>query len=248
MLVYLKYQQSFNNGNTGLVVGRYDPNDYQNVLGSVNPWETFTNLSIMLDSSVAYADSSWGIAGGHWLNDQWYVLGGINDANGLGTDNLEFFKDGAEFYTYLHVGWTPSKKERYNTNIHMSVWHVDERETAGFEESYGATLGASWTFDERLMVFSRLGYSKGSAPIYNKTATLGAQYQFQDTSSQIGIAYNWGDTAANLGEQGITEMFYKLQLAKHLTITPGIQYINNPALNPEKTDVWITGVRTRVTF
>ena len=75
-----------------MIVGRYDPNDYQNVLGYVNPWTIFSNLAINLDASVALPDSSWGIGAGHWLNDTWYVLGSINDANGAGSDDLEFFK------------------------------------------------------------------------------------------------------------------------------------------------------------
>ena len=108
-VINLNWQQGFNDGDTGLIVGRYDPNDYMNVLGYVNPWTIFSNLAINLDASVALPDSSWGIGAGHWLTDQFYVLGGINDANGLGSDDLEFFDGGAEFFKYAHVGWSPSK-------------------------------------------------------------------------------------------------------------------------------------------
>ena len=52
----LNWQQGFNDGNTGLIVGRCDPNDYMNVLGYVNPWMIFSNLTSNLDASVAFSD------------------------------------------------------------------------------------------------------------------------------------------------------------------------------------------------
>ncbi len=52
-VINLNWQQGFNDGSTGLVVGRYDPNDYMNVLGYVNPWTIFSNLAVNLDASVA---------------------------------------------------------------------------------------------------------------------------------------------------------------------------------------------------
>ncbi|HIL97293.1 MAG: hypothetical protein ABGY96_06315 [bacterium] len=112
-IINLNWQQSFNNQDTGLIVGRYDPNDYMNVLGHVNPWSLFSNLDSNLDTSVALPDSSWGIGVGHWLNDQWYAFAGANDANGFGNDDLEFFDGGSEFFKYGNIGWSPGKADRY---------------------------------------------------------------------------------------------------------------------------------------
>jgi len=61
LIITLNWQQKLNNGDGGFIAGRYDPNDYMNVLGYVNPWTLFTNLSINLDASVALPDSSWGV-------------------------------------------------------------------------------------------------------------------------------------------------------------------------------------------
>ena len=67
VVVNLNWAQTFNDRQTALLVGRYDPSDYMNILGSVNPGATFSNLSVMLDSSVAYSDAGWGVAGGTWI-------------------------------------------------------------------------------------------------------------------------------------------------------------------------------------
>jgi porin len=248
-VINLNWQQGFNGGRTGLVAGRYDPNDYMNVLGMVNPWTMFSNLASNLDQSVALPDSSWGVGAGHWVSDQWYVLGGINDANGAGTDDLEFFDGGAEFFTYGHVGWSPSKHDRYFKNVHALAWHVDEREDLDIEESHGVAFAANWTFDQRWMPFARLGFSDGAAPIYNESASLGLIRKFVYRSDLAGIAVNWGDPPADaLREQTTVETFWRIQFAQNLAITPSIQFLKNPALNLEEDEIWVLGLRTRLTF
>ena len=248
-VINLNWQQSFNDGNTGLIVGRYDPNDYQNVLGYVNPWTIFSNLASNLDPSIALPDSSWGIGGGHWLNDQFYVLGGINDANGVGSDDLEFFDGGAEFYKFAHVGWSPSKDERYFKNVHMLAWHVDEREDAGVPSSHGMAVAANWTFDDRWMPFARLGISKGAAPIYNESVTLGLIRKFMYRSDLVGLSANWGSPPnSSFKNQTTIEAFWRFQFSQSLAITPSLQVLLDPALNPDEDSVYIFGVRARLAF
>jgi len=246
MVINLNWAQSLNDGNSGFIAGRYDPNDYMNILGYVNPWVTFTNIAIALDTSVALPDSSWGVAGGHWFNDQWYVLGGINDANGLGTDDLEFFDGGSEFFKYAHIGWSPSKSARYSANVHLLVWDVDERVNAGVGKANGYALAANWTFGG-FMPFVRLGSSDGTSPIYNKAATLGFTQQLPWRSDQVGFAVNWGEMPDGVTKQTTYEAFWNIQVAAGFAVTPDIQFLKNPVGNPDE-DVWVLGVRTRLTF
>ena len=159
ILVDLNWQQAFNGGRGGLIVGRYDPNDYMDVSGHANPWTTFSNLAVSQNTSIAFPDSSAGIGLGHWIGEQVFVLGGANDANGV-IDEVEPFAGGAEFYTFLEAGWTPSRGQRYPSQVHVTLWHVDGREDAGIPESEGLALGANWTFDEKWMVFARAGDRK----------------------------------------------------------------------------------------
>jgi porin len=245
----LNWQQAFNDGNTGLIVGRYDPNDYMNVLGYVSPWTNFSNLAVNLDTSVALPDSSWGVAGGTYISDQVYVMGGVNDANGLGSDNLEFFGGGSEFFTFAHIGWTPSKDERYFKNVHVMTWHVDERKDLGIDSAHGVALAANWTFDDRWMPFARLGFSKGSAPIYNESVTLGVIHKFMYRSDLVGLAANHGSPPdSNLREQTSVEAFWRFQFSENVAITPSLQLLIDPALNPVDDKIWVFGVRARITF
>jgi porin len=248
-LINLNWQQGFNDGNTGYLVGRFDPNDYMNVLGYVNPWTIFTNLAINLDVSVAVPDSSWGVGAGHWFNDNWYVIGGINDANGFGQDNLEFFEGGAEFFKYASVGWSPSKDDRYFKNIHILVWDVDERKDAGIPSSNGFSLAANWTFNDRWMPFARIGFSDGAAPIYNDSVTAGIIRKFMYRSDLVGLSINWGSPPDDtLSDQTTVEAFWRFQFSRNFAITPHLQLLKDPALNPADDQVWVYGVRMRLSF
>ena len=96
------------------------------------------------------------------------------------------------------------------------------------------------------MPIFRAGISKGASPIYNETATLGLTYQIESRSDELGIAVNWGKLPSDqFRNQITTELYYKLQLAQNLAITPSIQLLTDPALNNETDDVAIFGLRLR---
>lgn len=248
-LVDLNYQQSFNDGRSGLVFGRFDPNDYMDVLGYANPWSTFSNLASLLNPSIALPDAMLGIGGGHRLTDQWYVKGSINDANGVVTET-KAFQDGAEFFKWAEVGWTPASDQHYLTNVHVVGWHVDERENAGIPSAHGFTIGANKTSaDGRWMGFARAGWSDGIAPIYNETYTVGFMRKFRRNADLLGVAINWGDPPdSTLDSQKTGEFFYRLQFAQNLAITPSVQLLKDPALNAEDDTVWVWSLRFRLTM
>ena len=248
VLVDFHWQQALNDGNSGLIVGRYDPNDFFDVLGYANPWTSFQNLAVLFNSSIALPDASIGIGGGHWLNDQMYVLGTINDANGV-VPETDAFEGGSEFYKSIELGWTPSKDQRYFNKIHVMGWHADEREDAGLEESYGFTVSANRTWDQRCMVFAKLGWSDGAAPLANESVTLGFIHYIKKRSDLLGLAVNWSDPADDaLEDQTVGELFYRLQFAQNLALTPAVQFVQDPALNDDEDQIVITSVRARLTL
>jgi porin len=249
VLVNLNWQQAFREGRAGLIVGRFDPSDYFNVLGYGNPWTTFQNLAVLLDASVAFPDASFGIGGGSWLEQGWYVLGTVNDANGTLTEEWDVFPDGTEFFKQAEVGWSPSKDERYLKNANLTFWHVDERENAGIESAEGVLFSANWTFKERWMPFFRAGWSDGSAPIYNRSATVGFIRYFAFRSDLSGLGVNWGDPPDDsLDEQVTVEAFHRFQIAQNFAVTTSVQYLVDPAFNPDEDALWVFGLRARVTY
>jgi porin len=245
----LNWQQSFGGRNTGLVVGRYDPNDYFDVLGYANPWSSFQSLYILFNGSIALPDYSTGIGVGHWLNEQWYVKAAANDVNGVLTES-KFKFDLDELYTTAEIGWSPTRDQRYFQNVHLTYWHADPKENGGSVESDGITVGTNWTWDNRWMVFAKAGWSDGSAPLYNESYTVGMLHYISSRSDLLGLATNWGDppSGSGLNDQTTTELFYRLQLAQNLAITPSLQFVTDPALNPAEDSLTIFGLRLRLTL
>jgi porin len=248
-VIDFNWQQSLGDGSGGIIAGRFDPMDYLAVLGYANPWTSFANLSTLLNPAVAFPDVSWGLGGGTWLGDNWYVKGSVNDANGTLT-NYQWFRDGSEFFTWGEVGWSPSRGERYTTNIHLGVWHVDEREEVGLDSAKGFTVGANWTSeDQRWMYFARAGWADGDAALMEESYTLGFMRKFRRNADLLGLAVNWGEPPQDeLDAQTTGEFFYRLQLAENLAITPNIQLLKDPALNDQDDTVWVTGLRIRLTL
>jgi porin len=148
------------------------------------------------------------------------------------------------------VGWSPTRSERYTTNIHVTAWHVDDREKVGLESAEGFTVGANWTTsDQRWMLFARGGWADGDAAIYEESYTLGFMRKYRRNSDLLGLAINWGQPPQDdLDAQSTGELFYRLQLSENLAITPNVQLLKDPALNDQDDAVWVTGLRLRLTL
>jgi porin len=59
----------------------------------------------------------------------------------------------------------------------------------------------------------------------------------------------WSRTAdSGLDDQYTAELFYRLQLTQNLAITPDVQLIIDPALNPDEDNIWVFGLRRRMAF
>jgi len=250
VLVDLNWQQILNDGRSGLILGRYDPNDYVDVSGHANPWTTFSNLSVLVNTSIALPDAGFGIGGGHWFpsdSGEWFLLASVSDANGV-IDEVELFKGGSEFYATAELGWTPSRSQRYTNQVHVTLWHVDERTDAGVPESEGVAVGANWTYHEKWMTFFRAGWSDGAAPLMKATSTIGFMRRFHKRDL-LGLGFNWGDPSNDvLRDQYSTELFYRYQFAQNLAFTPSAQWLVDPALNTNEDQIWVLGLRMRLTL
>ena len=53
-------------------------------------------------------------------------------------------------------------------------------------------------------------------------------------------------SATGLDDQVTAEVFYRLQVTPQFALTPNVEYINNPALNPQNDSLWVVGLRARM--
>jgi len=250
VLPSLYWEQYLNNGNSAFGVGRIDPSDFIDIAGYENARTTFQNSSILGNATIPIPNPGLGIVASTYLNDQFYVLLELFDANGKLNDvNFTTFFEEVEFFEYIELGWSSSQEEGYQRNFHVTLWHADDRDKANVKASWGITGTGIWLFNDQWMPFFRVGWSDGEAPLMNKAVNIGITYFLASRSDQWGIGIAWGDPSdKTLRDQTTSELFYRIQLTQGIAFTPSLQWIIDPALNPDEDDLWIFSLRVRLTL
>jgi porin len=242
----LYWQQYFSDGQVGFVAGRIDPLDFVDVLGVGSQWTSFQNGATLANLALPLPDVGCGAGAGGTLNDQWIIGATAHDLNGSQT-SMDCFGEGLELYKQAFVGWSPSRSLRFNQAIIMTLWHADSR-NSGQSSGKGIALSANWMFDDKWMPFVRVGVSDGEAAIMKSQLSTGLTYRFGKHRSEIGVAVSLQDPIDNsLDEQTTLEAYYRWQLSPQLALTPSLQILHNPALNPERSTVVLGGLRFRYT-
>ena len=117
------------------------------------------------------------VVAGTYLNDNFYVIGNLNDANGdFQRASFDTFFDEREYFYAAEIGWVSSFADRYLNKINMLVWHQDERKEAQVGSSKGLSFTFSKSIGKRSLVFVRPGFSSGEAPLYNGLVSVGGSY------------------------------------------------------------------------
>ncbi|MHC4213613.1 MAG: carbohydrate porin, partial [Planctomycetota bacterium] len=232
----LYWQQRLNEGRLSFVVGKVDPTDYLDVYALINPLSAFTNLAFSTNPTIAAPNQGLGAAMGVMVSDKMYVVTGFSDASGDPTDEgFDTFFNEREYFKHVEVGWTPSFERRYLDNIHITAWQVDERKKAMVPKGHGITFSATKFINDKWLPFFRAGYADGDASLLQATVSTGIGYYIKEHRDLLGAGISWGEPSANeLDDQYTAELFYRLQVAQNLAITPDIQLIINPALNPDE--------------
>ena len=76
-------------------------------------------------------------------------------------------------------------------------------------------------------------------------------FQPPAAGDQLGVGLNWGEVnqstfGEGLDDQVTTEVFYRAQITPQFALTPSVEYIHSPALNPENSGLWVVGIRARM--
>jgi porin len=256
-LTNLYWRQRMKGGNLVFVGGFVDVTDYMDVYMLASPWTGYFNFAFSTGSaSIPVPNEGLGLALGGYLNDNFYMIAGFVDSNSdphKPGDGFDTFFNDHEFFEHFEIGWNPTRETAFLNNVHLTLWHADERKAAATPDGWGANISFSWSFREHWIPFIRAGYAKDGGSLLEKTLSAGFAYQTVPGGNQLGVAYNWGKPnestwGPNLDDQHTLEVFYRIQLWKEFAITPDVQYIKNPAMNSEDDTLWVFGLRARLAF
>ena len=257
-LTNLYWKQNLLQGRLELVAGFLDATDWVDLYALASPWTGFTNFAFATGAASIPVpdDATIGAYVNALLTDNLYIIGGLTDANANSTDPFNgfdtFFSD-HEYFTTIELGWTTARDRFYFDNTHITFWHADERVEAGVSSGWGTNFSFAHAFDDKWMPFLRAGYAEDGGSLLQKTVSTGLGYHFGERNSLVGLGLNWGqpneDTfGSGLDDQFAVELFTRLQVMRNLQVTPDIQYIRNPARNPDANQSWVFGLRARLVF
>jgi len=256
-LTNLYWRQRFKSGRVTLLGGFVDPTDYLDVYALASPWTGFLNFAFSTGTTtIPVPNEGFGLGAGAMVTDSIFLIGGLTDINADPTDPWQtvdsFFSD-HEYFKHFEIGWTPSHDRIYLDNVHLTLWHADEREEAVTPSGWGANF--SWThyINDRWLPFVRAGYADEGGSLMQKSVSIGFGYQKNPGRNLLGFGLNWGEPNENTWEPGLpnqytAELFYRWQVSKAIAITPDVEYLINPALNPEADSIWVFGLRVRGAF
>jgi len=255
-LTNLFWEQQLSNGRLAFVAGIVDTTDYVDTYSLVDSWTDFNNMTFATNPTIPAPNQGLGAAVLAMITDNYYVLGGLADASGDPTnpgDTFNSFFNNAEYFSHLEVGWIKTWKDRFTDSIHLTVWHADAREEAQLSSGWGMAFSWNRLFKNTWEPFVRAGFSDGGGAQWDSSVSIGLGYHTREKNDLVALGLSWGRPSEEifgpgLNDQYIAELFYRLQISKIIAITPDVQLLVYPALNPYEDVIAIFSIRARLSF
>lgn len=249
-LIELWWEQHFIKDRLAIRVGTMLPFAIYDYSRFKSPKTGFLNSTLNLNPTVAWPTFGLGIAGLVRPAPDIYIVAGLHDANAKrGRAGFDTFFERAEFFKVGEVGWDP-KFSFGEGDYHATFWHVDRRSKLGIPSGWGFTLAAEQRIGE-FVPFFRYGYSEGGPALLKHLVTGGIGFLnvFGESADVVGVGVSWArHTNRALNDQVSTEIFYRIQLAPQFALTPSVQILVDPPLNPANNVVGIFAIRGRIAF
>jgi len=104
-----------------------------------------------------------------------------------------------------------------------------------------------------LLGFLRAGSNDGGAGVAAESAaSFGVEWKpWKQRTLSVGLG--WAEPSAEthgegLDDEWVLETSYKVQITRNFSLTPDVQFVRNPARQPDQSSIWTLGVRAIVTL
>lgn len=246
-LANLYWNGKHRDGKLVFAAGIVDTGDYVDYFALNDPLTAYQNAAFSGTPTIALPDPGLG-AMVRFGGDHLYLSAGFADANATaGSFDYSGIFDEGEYFSHLEIGWTPAYARRFVDNVHVTAWHIDKRDRAQVPEDWGVSFSLSTEVGESLQPFFRAGYSQGTATALERSISTGIGVR-RGEFNLLGLGLNWGQPPGDLSDQYTAEVFYRFQLLPNITLTPDLQLIIDPALDPDQERLFVFGLRVRATF
>lgn len=248
-LSVLNWTQGFRNHKFGYAIGRLASDVYSDSFVFSTFSRGYLNRSFLFNPTQGSTGvGSLGVVAKGFVTDQIWLGSHIYDGNAVsGEFDLDTFRQ-HEWLKEVEFGWAPSFARRPTDRIQFLYWHKDERVEVGVSSGKGWVVTASYQTGEKILSFFRVGRSNGGAGVpAEKAASAGVEFTPR-VNHALTLGLGWAEPSEDtfgpgLRDEYVTELSYRFQLTKNVSLLPDIQLVFNPALNPAEKRVWVLGLR-----
>ena len=123
-----------------------------------------------------------------------------------------------------------------------------------YRESEGRTgHGWSFSFDQTLgpvQAFLRGSFADGEISDFETAWSMGASFAAPLGRSHDAIGLGWarGEPKADKPNEELVELFWRFQVHRYVSISPDVQWVKNPADNPDEDNTVVLGVRLLISL
>jgi porin len=248
------WQQSLLHDSLVIQAGKIDETAYFNTNRvASSDAEDFLMQSLSYSQTIAFPGAGLGFNIRYLPDPHLYIDASLSDANGnpanKPNDSLNSFLQG-NYFEALEAGFTPDMKTVWpplsEGHYRLMAWH--SATVSAHEAGSGVALSADQQLPKQIVPFLRVGYCPAGAGRTSTEVDWGvvSVAPFGRPTDRLGLGVTWAKpTAASTNDQFAFELFYRAQVVDGLQLTPDVEFIPNPALNPGSGFQAVFGVRVR---
>lgn len=254
-IVQLYYEQWMLDDRIMGVVGKIDTTNYVGTNRFADDTLFFMNRAFSSNPAINYPGSGLGAVLAGRLTERLIVGACIADANGVETESGFDTIDEGDFFMAAEMGFTVDIDGAGEGNYRLTAWRSDEAEDVELPEDFGFALSVDQELGEHAVPFFRASWSDGDATGVGALIAGGVVFEglLGRDEDAVGLGVSWGESSEEeVDDQFVSELFYRVQLARAIQWTVGAQLIANaPDLESDdgsSETVVVFEMRLRITF
>jgi hypothetical protein len=252
MLAQCWWEQHLLNDQLVVTVGKVDVGNFYNKNRYQDDATAFMSQAFSSNPARRHPDNGLGLnVLGRVIKD-FYVTGGVHDANGDKDKSGFHTIDEGDFFGAAEGGWTPTFEGMGKGAYRLTVWTIEDADVAGIPDDRGISVSCEQEIGGGLVPFARAGWSDGDATGVSEFVAGGIGLEGVLRKNDLtGVGVGWGQPDDDdLRDQFTAEVFHRFQLAPDIQLTVGYQYIHDPSFAPSSNSdpVGVFEVRVRLEF
>lgn len=181
----------------------------------------------------------------------WYASGMFRDATST-SNFIDFESLGDNTWEYaVEFAFTPRSIASLGPGNYRATIHYTDAAATGLQNPAGWTysFSADQQISSKIGALFRYAYASEDLLAFKQRLSAGVQLlqPFNFANDRFGFGFWWGEHIdTTIGSEAGMEVFYKMQFARFMEISPDLQMVFNPALSETQTAVFIGGLRLRI--